>query len=174
MHQKRSFVIPRNIFSNFGNHIPWCLGPRAFAGCPNLHQITIPDSVTFIGHHAFYGCTKLVIPMLGAHVEVGHNAFKECMKPDIFFKSTPLKNEVHHDDVCSICLDSDWNDEAIKLNCGHIFHRTCAKTWYNQAQTCSNCRTQSTCCNNIIVIAPKKEKEKRANWFHRTDTILVQ
>jgi hypothetical protein len=97
---------------------------------------------------------------LGAHVEIGEDAFTGCIKPDIFFKSTPLKNEVHHNDICSVCLDSDWKNEAVKLNCGHIFHRTCAKTWYNKAQTCSNCRAQTTCCNNIIVL-PVTSKRKR-------------
>ena len=77
-------------------------------------------------------------------------------------KPTSLKNEVHHDDVCSICLDPDWNNKAVQLNCGHIFHHECTKTWYEQKGICSNCRAPTTCCNHIIVLPATSKKRKRS------------
>ncbi len=35
------------------------IGSLAFASCPNLISVTIPDSVSDIGESAFYGCAKL-------------------------------------------------------------------------------------------------------------------
>ena len=42
--------------SPVGNH----RNPRcAFYGCPNLTQVTLPDSLQTIDIHAFYGCDRL-------------------------------------------------------------------------------------------------------------------
>jgi hypothetical protein len=78
---------------------------------------------------------------------------------NIFDKpNKPLK--MQHDDICSICLESDWN-KAVQLNCGHIFHHACAKTWFEKKENCSICRASTTCCNNIIVLPATPQKRTR-------------
>jgi hypothetical protein len=71
----------------------------------------------------------------------------------------PLKKQ--HDDICSICLESDWNNKAVMLNCGHIFHCACAKIWYDKKCICSNCRAQTTCCKYISIVSPATSHQKR-------------
>jgi len=43
---------------------------------------------------------------------------------------------------CAICQDGYTpNGEAYQLrNCGHIFHRACARTWYSRSVYCPLCR----------------------------------
>jgi len=43
---------------------------------------------------------------------------------------------------CSICLENNFenSDPLRKLNCGHIFHKTCIKDWIELNKTCPLCR----------------------------------
>ena len=129
------------------------IGQCAFHTCTSLQHIDIPNSVTSIRLHAFYGCTSLHVPTLRDYVRVGRNAFKECIRPDIFAASSKPPLKMQHDDICSICHESDWNN-AVLLNCGHIFHKTCAQTWFTRKENCSNCRAPTTSCNHIIGGSP--------------------
>jgi hypothetical protein len=44
-------------------------------------------------------------------------------------------------DECSICLESYIvNDKIIYLNCGHIYHKDCIKSWLKKSNTCPHCR----------------------------------
>jgi len=136
------------------------IGDSAFFGCTSLQQIAIPNSVTSIGQYAFYGCTSLHVPTLRDYVRVGRNAFKGCIRPDIFAASNKPPLKMQHDDICSICHESDWNNNAVLLNCGHIFHKTCAQTWFKRKENCSNCRAPTTSCNHIIVVKPTHKRER--------------
>ncbi len=57
---------------------PSCIGDGAFSDCP-FEEITIPDSVSWIGGHAFEHCRHLKSVMLPATVtSVGEAAFSGC------------------------------------------------------------------------------------------------
>ena len=44
-------------------------------------------------------------------------------------------------DVCSICLECEMNNARVaKLACGHIYHETCIKEWFNHSISCPLCR----------------------------------
>ena len=139
-----------------GNNVT-SIGSCAFFMCTSLQQIAIPDGVTEIGDCAFF--TSLHVPTLGDHVTVGRYAFKECIRPDIFAASSKPPLKMQHDDICSICHESDWNN-AVLLNCGHIFHKTCAQTWFTRKANCVNCRAPTTSCNHIIVVKPTHKRER--------------
>ena len=42
------------------------------------------------------------------------------------------------DNTCIICRDEMAS--AIKLTCGHMFHKGCLRTWLEQQQSCPTCR----------------------------------
>jgi len=45
------------------------------------------------------------------------------------------------DNVCIICREEMTDPSATKkLPCGHIFHRTCLRSWFQRQQTCPTCR----------------------------------
>ena len=46
-----------------------------------IKRVTVPDSVTKIGHCSFYECTKMISAAIGKNVTViGYSAFKGCHK----------------------------------------------------------------------------------------------
>lgn len=48
----------------------------AFSGCESLTEITLPQSLNYIGDRAFYGCSRLAtINMLSQSCQTGHQAF---------------------------------------------------------------------------------------------------
>jgi hypothetical protein len=45
------------------------------------------------------------------------------------------------DETCSICMEKyKKNDSVIQLDCDHIFHKSCLKTWLQNHNTCPVCR----------------------------------
>ncbi|KAH8276209.1 hypothetical protein KR026_004604 [Drosophila bipectinata] len=43
------------------------------------------------------------------------------------------------DNICIICRE-DMINHSKKLPCGHIFHTTCLRSWFQRQQTCPTCR----------------------------------
>ena len=88
-------IIPNNIIN---------IGDRAFY-CTSLESITIPDSVTSIGHYAFYNCdnlTSVVIP--DSVTSIGWFAFSGC---------TSLTSITIPDSITSI-------DDQVFLDCTRL------------------------------------------------------
>jgi len=44
------------------------------------------------------------------------------------------------DNVCIICREEMSAPTTKKLPCGHIFHKTCLRSWFQRQQTCPTCR----------------------------------
>jgi hypothetical protein len=55
-------------------------------------------------------------------------------------------DEIKHNDDCSICYSI--LDEAVRLRCSHMFHRTCITEWIKTSATCPICRTSIYICEN--------------------------
>lgn len=51
----------------------------------------------------------------------------------------PTQEEKDADGTCIICRDV-FDDDARKIECGHIFHLSCLKSWLFQHSTCPTCR----------------------------------
>jgi len=45
--------------------------------------------------------------------------------------------EVHSEETCSVCLESNVNCET---NCSHCFHAACLSSWINRNNSCPLCR----------------------------------
>ena len=57
------------------------LGSIHYSPCKKLESVTVPDSVTSIGDHAFKYCISLTSVILNASVtSIGKEAFKDCEK----------------------------------------------------------------------------------------------
>ena len=57
------------------------IGNHAFYGCTGLTSVTIPDGVTSISNHVFYGCTGLTTLTIGNGVtSIGEATFNGCSK----------------------------------------------------------------------------------------------
>merc|ERR1719376_1363404 len=44
------------------------------------------------------------------------------------------------DNICIICREEMLAPTTKKLPCGHIFHKTCLRSWFQRQQTCPTCR----------------------------------
>ena len=55
------------------------IGKHAFYGCSGLYSVAIPNSVTSIGNYAFSGCSGLTSILIPSNVtNIGSNAFSSC------------------------------------------------------------------------------------------------
>lgn len=45
-----------------------------------------------------------------------------------------MENQQEH--ICSICLDTLDNNDIIKTNCNHIFHKSCLINWTKNCPIC--------------------------------------
>ena len=55
------------------------IGNHAFYGCSSLTSVTIPNSVTSIGGYAFYGCSSLTsVTIPNSVTSIGEGAFRGC------------------------------------------------------------------------------------------------
>lgn len=48
----------------------------------------------------------------------------------------------HDSPTCSICLDTiQSSDKTLPIQCGHVFHSHCLRTWMGRAMACPLCRS---------------------------------
>eukprot|EP00468_Gymnochlora_sp_CCMP2014_P008730 CAMPEP_0167753438 /NCGR_PEP_ID=MMETSP0110_2-20121227/7715_1 /TAXON_ID=629695 /ORGANISM="Gymnochlora sp., Strain CCMP2014" /LENGTH=489 /DNA_ID=CAMNT_0007639207 /DNA_START=304 /DNA_END=1774 /DNA_ORIENTATION=+ len=64
---------------------------------------------------------------------------------DHFPKAT---EEEMKDTICTICQDE--MEDAIKLPCGHVFHKHCLHSWLFYDQRCPNCQTPISISMNMV------------------------
>lgn len=60
-------------------------------------------------------------------------------------EAVTFRNQVYGKDdvpVCSICLDTIRStDEVLPIQCDHVFHSHCLRTWMGRATACPLCRS---------------------------------
>jgi hypothetical protein len=79
-------VVSAYTFDTVGKHTvkyalldPTSIGEQAFANCPNLTNIAIPNSVTSIGFAAFASCSGLTsVTIPNSVTSIGRQVFQSC------------------------------------------------------------------------------------------------
>ena len=88
------------------------IGSNTFSSCPRLEQVTIPDSVTEINASAFSGSALTQVSALGV-TEIGFQAFGNCQKLTRIDVSTPLATvESGAFEGCSELMDVYYSGTA--------------------------------------------------------------
>lgn len=107
---------------------------------------------------------------------------KECHCVNVSTNTTKnnlFKEEKNDDKECSICLDTQTENERVIGKCNHLFHKTCIEQWMERGkETCPLCRSrlyQCDTCNNTKVIKTYYEgkvlpKELRSHSMNRHQT----
>ncbi|XP_073692170.1 E3 ubiquitin-protein ligase AMFR-like isoform X1 [Garra rufa] len=54
------------------------------------------------------------------------------------FSMATMEELASHDDRCAICWEKMYT--AYKLPCGHLFHKSCLRSWLEQDLSCPTCR----------------------------------
>ena len=68
-------------------------------------------------------------------------------------------------DICSICLNNiKDNDETLKLECGHTFHKKCAIHWFRSPHSSGNC---PLCQHN-----PHGKKNNKQFFYYMNNEML--
>lgn len=77
------------------------------------------------------------------------------------------------DNICIICRE-DMVSNSKKLPCGHIFHTTCLRSWFQRQQTCPTCRLNilrtpiTTAAPNLVQPANNEAQLPNTNEGNRT------
>ncbi|XP_030243793.1 E3 ubiquitin-protein ligase HRD1 isoform X2 [Drosophila navojoa] len=66
------------------------------------------------------------------------------------------------DNICIICRE-DMVNHSKKLPCGHIFHTTCLRSWFQRQQTCPTCRLNILRTPTVNSTAIPRAAEEPAN-----------
>eukprot|EP00946_MAST-07B_sp_MAST-7B-sp1_P001345 g1345.t1 len=82
-----------------------------------------------------------------------------------------LEDVQNGNDVCTICLDEQHvGDLAIKLKCGHCFHKKCVWPWLEQHCTCPVCRLEHNDEATGATGASSREKAMRRAHHRNVET----
>jgi hypothetical protein len=87
---------------------------------------------------------------LNGFIQTMHNVMAGAM-PNQNFSVPPAREDIisrlEHFEMedaskeCNVCLDTYASDRsAVKLPCGHVFHRSCIETWLAESGICPVCR----------------------------------
>ncbi|XP_067296433.1 E3 ubiquitin-protein ligase AMFR [Pseudorasbora parva] len=57
---------------------------------------------------------------------------------DMRFSMATMEELASHDDRCAICWEKMYT--AYKMPCGHLFHKSCLRSWLEQDMSCPTCR----------------------------------
>jgi len=69
---------------------------------------------------------------------IDDNKFNEYIASN---KISLISAENTTEDICTICLDKyTITDQIVKIECNHIFHKECLKSWYKINASCPICR----------------------------------
>ena len=70
---------------------------------------------------------------------------------------------------CPICLDSSDDDTWVALDCGHLFHQTCAMQTVEYKNACPSCRNKTTIKGTRTVFLSLDELSPSAAHAHGED-----
>ena len=92
-----------------------------------------------------YELYTLMIILLCTSISMGISVLLPICKNKInYFCIMNYNNNIDDElllDECIICLEKyNMNDKIVRLNCSHIYHRDCIKSWFNKKMTCPICR----------------------------------
>ena len=96
------------------------IGHRAFYGCTGLTSITIPDSVTSIGYSAFKDCTGLTsITIPDSVTSIGYMAFYGCTGlKDVYYTGSKdewkaISIDEYNDRLLNATIHYSWIDDSV-------------------------------------------------------------
>ena len=147
------------------------IGKDCFCRCEQLERVAWPASLKSVGMDAFQDCRALEKPSetvygnwdADSYLE---GAFRGCKEPPpTLFENTNVFVEISADelnsDVCGICLDKRTAAPTCQLSCGHLFHQSCAHSWYKRNPTCSKCRAPVASVAIVLPMDVEDKKRKR-------------
>jgi len=145
------------------------IGKECFQRCDQLERVVWPASLKSVGMDAFYECRALLKPSEAVFSQwdfIGEDAFHGCkVSPPPLFEHPNVFVEISTDelnsDVCGICLDKRTAAPTCQLSCGHLFHQSCAHSWYKRNPTCSKCRAPVTSVAIVLPMDVEDKKRKR-------------
>lgn len=77
-----------------------------------------------------------------------------CKSKHKNYEKIQFNSETEYFDSCTICLE-DFNDKEklLKLDCNHVYHEHCIKTWFKKKKKCPNCANSFSSVESISPIS---------------------